>query len=186
MDGHGNFWLVAMTCTVSGMMGACALERVNTTTHAIDRFSVPCGYGITADAQGRIWTSGSTGFGSCVNRFDPESGESLTYRESGATIFFRGIAVDNLGSVWVASTTGDVLQINEADVTRVHTVTGIGPESVVGVAIDFQHNVWAVSQGGNMAVKINPTTYEFDQYPVGRGPYTYSDMTGYQLRTVIF
>jgi streptogramin lyase len=57
---------------------------------------------------------------------------------------------------------------------------------VIGVAIDYQHNVWAVSQGGNMAVKINPTTYEFEQFTIGRGPYTYSDMTGYQLRTVIF
>jgi len=113
----------------------------------------------------------------------------VTYRQAGtmtAPVIFRGLAVDNLGSVWVASSSGDVVQISEDDVTLVHTVESIAAADVVGVAIDFQHNVWAVSQGGNTAVKINPTDYTFDQFPVGRGPYTYSDMTGYQLRTVIF
>ena len=188
MDGRGNFWMVAMTCTVSGMMANCPLVRINTETKEQTPFTVPCGYGITADSQVRIWTSGSVGFGSCVNRLDPATGEHVTYRQAGTMtdpVFFRGIAVDNRGSVWVASTSGDVLQINEADVTLVHTVEDIAPEAVVGVAIDFQYNVWAVSQGGNAAVKIDPATYSFERFPVGRGPYTYSDMTGYQLRTVI-
>ena len=188
MDGRGNFWMVAMMCTTSGAMANCPLVRINTETKEQTTFTVPCGYGITADSQGRIWTSGSTGFGSCVNRLDPATGENVTYRRAGTAadpVFFRGLAVDNRGSVWVANTSGDVFQINEADVTLVHVVENIAPEAVVGVAIDFQYNVWAVSQGGNVAVKIDPTTYSFERFPVGRGPYTYSDMTGYQLRTVI-
>jgi streptogramin lyase len=120
-----------------------------------------------------------------VTRLNPSTGESVTYSAPGLTRFYRGIAVDNAGSVWVASTTGEVVQVREADVTFVHE-EHVGPDAVVGVAIDFEGNVWAVSQGGNAALKMNPATYAVESFPVGVGPYTYSDMTGYQLRTVIF
>jgi hypothetical protein len=56
---------------------------------------------------------------------------------------------------------------------------------VVGIAIDFEGSVWAVSQGGDAALKIHPEDYTVETFGVGLGPYTYSDMTGYQLRTVI-
>ena len=174
IDGRGNFWIVGALCTV----GLCQVARVNTTTLDVDYRNVTCGYGITADAEGRIWTSGL----GCVNRLDPTTGEQVAYR-AGMT-FFRGLAVDGRGSVWVANTGGTVLQINEADVTLVHEVPGVGSE-VVGVAIDYQYNVWAVAQGSSHAAKINPTTYEVETFRVGSGPYTYSDMTGFQLRTVI-
>jgi hypothetical protein len=55
----------------------------------------------------------------------------------------------------------------------------------VGVAIDFNYNVWAVAQGSSHAARIDPLTYEVQTFRVGNEPYTYSDMTGYQLRTVI-
>ncbi|MBN1769712.1 MAG: hypothetical protein JXB32_00505 [Deltaproteobacteria bacterium] len=180
MDGAGNFWIVGGMCTV----GSCRIVRVNTTTLATTYFTVPCGYGIAVDAFDRVWTSGKTMTGSCVNRLNPSTGENVTYTSPGLTKFYRGIAVDNAGSVWVASTTGSVVQVREADVTFVHE-QHVGPEAVVGVAIDFEGNVWAVSQGGNAALKMHPATYAVESFAVGTGPYTYSDMTGYQLRTVI-
>jgi hypothetical protein len=187
IDGRGNFWIVSGWC-VTGTH-PCRLARVNTTSLAVDYFTVTCGYGISVDSRGRIWTSGHTWTettqGSCVNRLDPTTGEQVTYQVDGVGVFYRGIAVDNVGSVWVAETAGNVIQIREDDVTPVNVVSGIAPAQVIGVAIDYQHNVWAVSQGGDMVVKINPATYEFEQFPIGRSPYTYSDMTGYQLRTVI-
>jgi hypothetical protein len=181
IDGRGSFWIVGAFCTI----GVCQLSRVNLETLAAEYVAVPCGYGISADRQGRIWTSGRTMTGSCVNRLDPTTGENVTYTAAGMMNFFRGIAVDNRGSVWVANTGGNVLQVSEADVTLLNDIAGVGTEAVVGVAVDFQFNIWAVSQGGNAAVKINPTDRTFVRYPVGSQPYTYSDMTGYQLRTVI-
>ena len=181
MDGSGNFWIVGGMCTI----GTCRLARVNTSTLEATYFSVPCGYDIAVDAFDRVWTSGRTLAGSCVTRLTPSTGESVTYSAPGLTRFYRGIAVDNAGSVWVASTTGEVVQVREADVTFVHE-EHVGPDAVVGVAIDFEGSVWAVSQGGNSALKMNPATYAVESFPVGLGPYTYSDMTGYQLRTVIF
>jgi len=174
MDGNGNFWTVAMFCTV----GLCNLSKLDMETMTDTTYPVPCGYGISADHLGRIWTAG---FG-CVNRLDPVTGTSVTLTTPGR--FNRGIAVDNEGSVWAAVTTGDVLRVREDDVTEMYTVSGAGPAEIVGVAIDFQGYVWAISQGGNAALRIDPDTYDVDSFPIGRGPYTYSDMTGYQLSIV--
>lgn len=181
MDGRGNFWIVGAMCTV----GVCNLVRVNTETLEKTPFGVPCGYGIAVDSFDRIWTSGRRNFGSCVNRLDQDTGESTTYQAGGINNFFRGLAVDNRGSVWVADTGGDILQMSEATVELVNRFHA-GPSAVVGVAVDYQDMIWAVSEGGNTALRIDPVTYEVESFAVGLGPYTYSDMTGYQLRTVIY
>jgi streptogramin lyase len=56
---------------------------------------------------------------------------------------------------------------------------------MVGVAIDYEGYVWTVSQGGNAAHKVHPATWDITTVPIGSGPYTYSDMTGMQLRGVV-
>ncbi|HUT77853.1 MAG TPA: hypothetical protein VM285_09220, partial [Polyangia bacterium] len=61
----------------------------------------------------------------------------------------------------------------------------VGVPDTIGVAIDFEGYVWAVSQGGNEAYKIDPATETFTTVPIGTGPYTYSDMTGVQLENVV-
>ncbi|MFH1435613.1 MAG: hypothetical protein ABIJ56_07835 [Pseudomonadota bacterium] len=175
MDGRGNYWMVAMTCTVM----LCRILKLDMDSLTSSVYSVPCGYGISVDARGRIWTAGM----GCVNRFDPASETNQTLRLG--TQFNRGIAVDNEGSVWAAETTGNVVEVDEDTVTLINQFH-VGPEAVVGVAVDFFGYIWAVSQGGNAALKIDPDTYTVESFPVGSGPYTYSDMTGFQLSTVIF
>jgi hypothetical protein len=181
MDGRGNFWIVGAMCTI----GMCTLVRVNTQTLETEPFNVPCGYGIAVDALDRIWTSGRTLTGSCVNRLDQDARTNTTYTAGGMTNFFRGCAVDNSGSVWVADTNGDVLQISQEGVELINRFP-VGPSAVVGVAVDYQNQIWAVSEGGNSAQRIDPRTYTVESFRVGLGPYTYSDMTGYQLRTVVY
>lgn len=184
MDGRGNFWVFD---------GGQYLGRVNTSTLQIDTFEVPCGYGIAVDSQDRVWTSGSM----CVNRFDPDTEENTTYFAEGCSdywegdpgggnndCFFRGLAVDGEGSVWVAETSGAVLRINEDRVEFVSRVS-LGAYGIVGVAVDYFGQVWAVSQSDNAALRIDPDTSDVESFPVGFGPYTYSDMTGHQLRTVM-
>ncbi len=174
VDGRGSFWVVAMGCTV----GLCSIGKVNMTTLAMQSYSVPCGYGISVDARGRIWTSGLN----CVNRFDPVAEVSNTLPLSGH--FNRGVAVDNNGYVWAAVTDGNVVQVNEDTLELVNEFP-VGPASVVGVAVDYFGYIWAISEGGNQALKIDPATYEVESFPVGLQPYTYSDMTGFQLGIVI-
>lgn len=174
MDGLGNFWTVAMGCTV--MM--CNLSQFNMTTHTYTIHRVPAGYGISVDRLGRIWTGGMGG----INRLDPVTGTNTTYN-TGMTLFPRGIAVDDEGSVWAAETSGNLIEVSE-DTVELISSTPLGFSEVVGVAIDFQGYVWAVSQGNNKAIKINPDTYAIEDFDIGSGPYTYSDMTGYQLSIV--
>lgn len=182
MDGRGNFWIVGTLCTV----GVCNLARVDTLTTEVTMFRVPCGYGIAVDAMDRVWTSGRRAMGgSCVNRLNQDTGENTTYVAGGMMAFFRGLAVDNRGSIWVADTGGDVLRVDENTVELTHRFHA-GPQAVVGIAVDYQDMIWAVSEGGNSAIRIDPDDYSIESFPVGIGPYTYSDMTGYQLRTVIY
>jgi len=135
----------------------------------------PCAYGIAVDPKGRVWTSGS----GCVARFDPAKGAWESLAVAG---FNRGLAVDAKGSVWVASTEMGVHQINMEKLTLVKSIPLGSAKGFVGMAIDFDGMVWTINQGGSEAYKIDPTTYAVKNVAVGKGPYTYSDMTGFQLR----
>ena len=181
IDNQRNFWTVDMNCTI----GQCQIERINMddlSDH--DKHPVHCGYGISVDGQGRVWTAGQNVFagGGCVSRFDPATNENL-WVNTGGMDFNRGVAVGiaaSAGSVWAASTNGDLIQVDMESVTIVHRQL-VGVESMVGVAIDYEGNVWTVSQGGNAAHKVDPTTWTVTNVPIGLQPYTYSDMTGMQL-----
>jgi streptogramin lyase len=175
MDGRGSYWLVAAGCTI----GLCRIGKLNMRTFESAYYQVPCGYGISVDARGRVWTAGM----GCVNRFDPATETSDTVRLGSQ--FNRGIAVDNNGSVWAAVTDGRVVQVREDTLEVVNNFT-VGASEVVGVAVDFEGFIWAIDHGSNQAMKIDPATYAVEAFPVGSQPYTYSDMTGFQLSTVIF
>jgi hypothetical protein len=55
----------------------------------------------------------------------------------------------------------------------------------VGVAIDSTNHIWTVNQCASTANKIDPETWEVEfTKSVGSNPYTYSDMTGYALKTI--
>jgi streptogramin lyase len=179
IDGRGNFWTVAMTCTI----GACQIERTsidNLADHEV--YPVHCGYGISIDGLGRVWTAGL----GCVSRYDPETGQN-PFVATGGIDFNRGVAVGSAlseGFVWAANTNGDLLQIDRESVQVVHREP-VGVQEMVGAAVDCEGYVWTVSLGGNSAYKVHPGTWQVDAVPLGQQPYTYSDMTGMQLRAVI-
>jgi hypothetical protein len=133
-------------------------------------------YGIAADDQGRMWTCNTTG---CVNRYDPETDRW----ESAETPNCRGVAVDGEGYVWTAMDSG-VDKFDPDTMNRLANITTTGMGGL-GVAIDFDGDVWVVNEYSNDASKIDADDErEIGRYPVGTGPYTYSDMTGFQLRNI--
>ncbi len=139
----------------------------------------PCAYGIAVDAKGRVWTSG----GGCVARYTPGPAivdgkwESMSVGSSN-----RGLALDGKGSVWVADTNFGVHQVGEDSLAAIKNIPLGGGLNVVGMAIDFDTMVWAIDMNGSKANKIDPKTYTVGSVAVDSGPYTYSDMTGFQLR----
>ncbi len=135
----------------------------------------PCAYGIAVDPKGRVWTSGS----GCVARYTPETAKWDSVPLEG---FNRGLAVDGKGSVWVASTSFGVHQVNMESMAIVKSIPLGASKSFVGMAIDFDGMIWAINQAESKGYKIDPTTYAATAVDSGNGPYTYSDMTGFQLR----
>jgi len=149
---------------------------IDATTKAFTKIAdPPCAYGIAVDSKGRVWTSG----GGCVARYTPAAGkwESVSVGSSN-----RGLAVDGKGSVWIADTNYGVHQVGEDSLAVIKNIPLGGGLNVVGMAIDFDTMVWAIDMNGSKANKIDPKTYAVGSVNVDSGPYTYSDMTGYQLR----
>ncbi len=185
MDGKGNFWTVTMNCTI----GMCQIERIsldNLNSHEV--YPVHCGYGIAVDGKGRVWTGGMNSFagGGCVTRFDPATGAN-DWITTGAMDFNRGIAIGahlSAGFAWAACTNGELIQV-DLEALQVVDRRPVGVEEMVGVAVDYEGYVWTVSKGGNAAHKVHPQSWEVTTVPIGLKPYTYSDMTGMQLRNVM-
>ncbi|MCP4614590.1 MAG: hypothetical protein GY845_38405 [Planctomycetes bacterium] len=180
VDGKGSFWIVDDRCPAAFLaIMPCFLGRVRMDTLEVSLHKIKGAYGISVDSKGRIWTAG---INRTVSRYDPEADKAEAI--VAGDVSNRGVAVDGDGSVWIAGTLGRVVQVNE-DTMNVIRNFPVGTPDLVGVAVDFKGYVWAVSQGGNMAYKIDPKTYKNTRVPIGQGPYTYSDMTGMQLKQVI-
>ncbi len=185
IDNAGNLWTLDFMCTV----GQCTLERINLNDFS-DRSTHPvkCGYGISVDAKGRVWTAGLAGFdGGCVSRFDPATNENVWATTGGFGDFNRGVAIgfeSSAGFVWAANTNGDLIQVDQETMEIVKRQS-VGGNNMVGVAIDFEGFVWTVSQEAATAYKIDPVSWQVTPVGIGIGPYTYSDMTGIQLKGVI-
>jgi hypothetical protein len=165
-DGQGNLWVQGGN-----------LVRIDTATLQWESIAAPgCQYGIAADQDGNVWLGGAN----CVARYQPASG-AWTSLDVG-TDNYGGIAADGAGSIWAAGRNYGAIRVDAATlVLRPGVPTSGGCK---GMAVDFQRNVWCVSQSASTAYKINPNTLQVQGFPTGTNPYTYSDMTGFQLQNV--
>ena len=196
MDYKGWIWLM------EGFGYPRFLKGINTINTADTSYSRPltCGYGITVDPNGRVWTGGKGnsepcewGTHSCIQRIDPESGESVI-SEPILNSWLRGIAVGSGLSenyVWATETSGNLYKINMAtveveDVVRIRGEEGVvDANGMIGVAIDLEGYIWTISAPDNACYKYDPTNGDIVKVVVGTYPYTYSDMTGMQLRAAV-
>ena len=143
---------------------------------AVSTHPLACGYGIAADPQGRIYTSG----GGCVARFDPVTGQTETLQGVNG----GGVAVDQKNHVWTGET--ELVEIDASG--PVMKVLGRAQNGGHGAAIDNDGKPWSIPIGAGVAHKIDVTKldgsgrYATEQAVVGAGSYTYSDMTGFQLK----
>ena len=150
-------------------------------------------YGIVVDAKGRIWLGNSE----CafVYRFDPADETWVQFPVDvdglGNT---RGIAADRDGNIVVAHhkwtcELGNAITVLDQDTGEIRKTILLDENGVtgpVGVAFDARGFLWAVNQCSDEAVKVDLDTEEVVlRQPVGAAPYTYSDMTGYNLRTFV-
>lgn len=139
-------------------------------------------YGITTDLAGRVWV---TSFDRWACRYDPSDGSWFTV--SLPRTVSRGIAAAADGRIWVSNYDwggNAIVSFVGADGTdiEIHDLGGVAP---IGVGLDEIGRVWTVNQTSNTASRLDRATGRIDHFPVGLGPYTYSDFTGYHRRTMI-
>jgi streptogramin lyase len=195
MDGAGNLWITDWP------VGQRVIWRWDMGTMSGQEYWVECAYGIAIDGLGRIWTSGrGVEVENGISIFEPGTENVLTVdaSETGST-YLRGIAAGvpgtpSEGYMWTVDTYGMLLKVDMETALIVETSlvgdescdgSGTGAHSTIGVAVDFEGYVWVVSYCLDRAYKVDPVTFDRVEVPIGDGPYTYSDMTGMQLKIVV-
>jgi hypothetical protein len=158
-------------------------------------------YGIALDPLGYVWVARGEEGG--IVRFDPKNQTFHQFPNLGRGNT-RGLAVsvvrDNSGEVveskvYVAHHTWNgcgnpsgkqhVSVINAITLAQEAPIFLGGAKAPVGVAIDSKEHLWSINQCTSTASKIDlKTNTVVGEYPVGSSPYTYSDMTGYALKTI--
>jgi streptogramin lyase len=140
-------------------------------------------YGITTDTRGQIWVAA---FGaSCLHRIS-SSGRHLGCIKVGLSCQEpRGVAVDANNRVWVVCSDKTILAAFSLDGKFLGHNGQVGRDCV-GVAVDNKGFIWTIARYAAIASKINPKTFQLvGSYKTGGdGPYTYSDMTGFQSRNL--
>jgi hypothetical protein len=132
-------------------------------------------YGIAVDGDGDPWFGT---FAGQILHVAAATGDVTRYPVGSST---RGVAVDEAGVLWVAdSGLSKLHRVDRATGAVLGSVpVGVGP---VGVAVDHDGFIWSANQAGDSVTKVTPEGDVVDTYPVGQGPYTYSDMTGTAFR----
>ncbi|MCK5796671.1 MAG: hypothetical protein KAI47_05790, partial [Deltaproteobacteria bacterium] len=161
-------------------------------------------YGVTIDSQDHIWMGGWDS--QRIFRYKPKRTSFATLHQgtwTGVTYpntlaESRGIAADSRGKIWVAINNGYVLRVDQNlkdglhDLTKTTSYWRVKGSEVVGVGVDFAGNIWAISNANDVASRLDvnkngnpltPPTGTTKTVKVGVGPYTYSDFTGFGLRT---
>ena len=104
-----------------------------------------------------------------------------TWGESGSYSTRRYVSIFNIDPDTQVVSSGGVIDLS--------SVNGAAPDGVsrgaVGVALDRENNLWAINQSSSTASKVDTSTDTvIGEYDVGAQPYTYSDMSGYALKTI--
>jgi hypothetical protein len=197
LDGDGQLWISSLG-TPSNSIGRIDTTRCLDDASCADavcegegppfddcikqRIPAPHGtYGITVDFRQRVFVGGSQ-----VGRYDHSAPVGARWQTVAPGAYFHGIAADAVGWVWAAGYDSGVFRVNADDLTINGYVAG-SQYSAKGMAVDQDGKIWTINQGHSNATVIVPgDSVGAEVVTAGVGtfvaPYTYSDMTGLQLR----
>ena len=197
LDQVGNLWISTRSGYIGRLDTNRCIDNASCSVAVCDgeapcdgaikqRVSVPITpYGITVDFNQRVWIGGNN-----IVRYDPMAPSGSRTRSAslpfGGSIAVHGIAADAAGFVWGAAHQNGIVRVDAE--TLAHTVVeGSQGQSNKGIAVDGAGKVWSITRS-DRALVVTPgaalTSYTLNT-EVARSivqPYTYSDMTGLQLR----
>jgi len=170
LDREGNMWV---SCMFSG--GFARFDTYQPDDFEVFMSATP--YGITVAPDGRVWSSDGHVYDPVEGTITPVPGAS------GA-----GVAADLDGFVWFGSCGTGACRV-DAETLEVTSF----PLTSRGIAVDFDGYVWGVPNYGiqGALTVLDPASEEIDTVlddcdgDCLEYPYTYSDMTGTQLRNVM-
>jgi len=205
IDGAGRLWLTAAGTGSIVSIDTATLEVSQAQTAPAMQSGCPSSYGIAVDVDGRVWLAGFAcpfAFG-----FDPDTGtwSSVALPASGVT---RGIAADDLGNIFVASS-HEFITLDptstfgfveaSAPITRLTMFRAadggdmrifgtpdapLPGRGAIGVGLDSERRVWLINQASGSATRVDTDTGEAKHFAAFDLPYTYSDFTGFALRRI--
>ncbi len=175
IDGSGIIWVSGRGCN--------QMVRVDPETNQVQKLTPPSGnmYGITVDLKGNVWMGHYSNH--AISRYVPATGQ-WDYITSGlGSGCPRGMAGSTDGYMYSGlGCSGTQIARVDIDTLQVNLINIAPGTTPIGVALDSKGFIWAVCYSSSSAAKINPDTLSLvGNYPVGKNPYTYSDMTGYAL-----
>jgi len=178
IDAEGIIWIA----TISNQ-GIGAFDTTTSTmlgNWRVTGCSAP--YGIAVDGGGNVWFGNWT----ChtLGRLDRAAfnrGEIEFETFASGLSNTRGVAVDGDGMIYIASSGNNRLaKFDPTSSSFAWSVETCGTPIGVGIANDG--NIWTMCHGSNQAQRFSPAGVRDTTLPTGSNPYSYSDMTGFQLR----
>lgn len=195
LDRVGNLWISGLSDFSIGRIDTtqctstenCTVSTCETDDCIKQRIRMPHQtYGITVDVDQRVWVTNPND--RSVTRYDHSAPLDSRMVEASVEAGCHGIAADGAGWVWAACFGSGVLRIDGNDPSVSQLVAGTQSLSAKGMAVDFDQKVWAINLRHNSAIVIEPgptlteAAVTTDVATSIVSPYTYSDMTGQQLR----
>lgn len=205
LDGAGKLWITGgahwegslafvdttrcvsnLTCEETVCEAKCSVSACPSTCDGAIKANIelspPEAYGITVDCKQRVWLGG---YGGGIKRYDPAAQANQRLKVAHpSTAGVHGITADAKGWIWGANPGTGVIRLHGDTLGESVLVPAPQPK---GIAVDPQGKIWAVTQGDSAHV-ITPGAALNDNVVTERAveglasPYTYSDMTGEQLR----
>jgi len=179
IDSEGIIWIA----TISGS----GIGAWDTSTNRLLGNWAPPGcsapYGIAVDGDGNVWFGNWTCNSMVMldrEQFDAGTIRFETYT-NGSLSRGRGVAVDGEGFVYIAASGSN--RLLKFDPRTDSWVWSVGTcSSPIGVGVASDGNIWTMCYSSNRAQRFSPDGTLLTELPTGRNPYSYSDMTGFQLR----
>jgi streptogramin lyase len=174
VDGNNDLWIVQIYQN--------ELVRVAYDDLAVDKWDEPNhAYGITMGPNGRVFLCNRH-----IDRFDPIAQtwtSQLVEDWQGFYGHSGGCMIDADGILWKGI--DEMLYAVDSDTLQVVDMI-VMPEGMQwGVAVDYDGFIWTVPKGGTTAYRVDPMTHEIETVGGLVGAYTYSDMTGFLLQSVV-
>lgn len=190
LDKTGNLWIATLTNQLGRVDTNRCVDAASCDVQICgddgddcvkQRITTPGGtYGITVDYKQRVWLGGS------IQRYDPGAplGNRFVHLNG---LGAQGIAADENGWVYGAGQGSGIHRINADNPNERTIITGTQGGSAYGIGVALDGNVWGVNIHHNSAFVIEPGPGLNDGQIIHTQngfvyPYTYSDMTGSQLR----